>query len=79
MDSFIVEGKNFIPPFFQEGAVVVRERAQQNGESADAAEAKYWMGLFGNQVNLIRTRSEKAEAVATYWLSLLLDENGLPR
>lgn len=58
-------------PFWNDGALSKRAKAQAAGQCADLAEAHYWMRLFGNQINLIRPRTETSDAVAIYWLGLL--------
>lgn len=58
-------------PYWNNGALRRRAKAEAAGECPDLAEAHYWMMLFGNQINLIRPRTATADAVAAYWLTLL--------
>jgi len=58
-------------PFWNDGALSKRAKAQAAGQCADLAEAHYWMRLSANQINLELPRTETSDAVATYWLGLL--------
>jgi len=61
-------------PFWNDGALSKRAKAQAAGQCPDLAEAHYWMGVSGNQINLELPRTETSDAVAAYWLGLLDNE-----
>ena len=61
-------------PFWADGIKAARAQARALGESEEVAEAKEWMGLAGNQINLHRPETASSNAVAARWLDLLNNE-----
>ena len=65
-------------PFWADGQTHARNKALASGLNPDLTEAKYWMGLAGNEVNAHRPETASSNAVAAHWLELLNSEIDSP-
>jgi hypothetical protein len=61
-----------------DGQTHARNKALASGQNPDLTEAKYWMGLAGNEVNAHRPETASSNAVAAHWLELLNSEIDSP-